>query len=267
MPLEKVNVVAYKLGENIRLKNFAASYNGVIYSSSSTEVLIQRGLNSFISVQNYGEVAFSDCEEVTIKEFMHLLAPFVESPNPKGIEYKEDFLIEKTAAAPKSAVLDYFSELSQNLLLETGKYTKELELSGKLLITKKTLIKFIGRTLNTQSRIIDNLYFLDAPDTVWDNEYLAKINDGLALTFKLRPRFREVEYTLANSDNSLRTLAQIIQTRESNKMELVIIFLILFEVLNVIVEWFLPKRGRLWEKTSRCTNGLQQPTISRFWVH
>ena len=94
MPLEKVNVVAYKLGENIRLKNFAASYNGVIYSSSSTEVLIQRGLNSFISVQNYGEVAFSDCEEVTIKEFMHLLAPFVESPNPKGIEYKEDFLIE-----------------------------------------------------------------------------------------------------------------------------------------------------------------------------
>jgi uncharacterized Rmd1/YagE family protein len=266
MPLEKVNVVAYKLGENIRLKNFIASYNGVIYSSSSTEVLIQRGLNSFISVQNYGEVAFSDCDEAAIKEFMHLLAPFVESPNPKGIEYKEDFLIEinpgeklkfdyNSIQVPEinadvikivmlnvsqSAVLDYFSELSQNLLLETGKYTKELELSGKLHITKKVLLKFIGRTLNTQSRIIDNLYFLDAPDTVWDNEYLAKINDGLALTFKLRPRFREVEYTLANSDNCLRMLAQIIQTRESNKMELVIIFLILFEVLNLIVEWFLP---------------------------
>ncbi|MEY3442679.1 MAG: hypothetical protein RLZZ519_960 [Bacteroidota bacterium] len=266
MPSEKVNVVAYKLGENIRLKNFTSTYNGVIYSSSSTEVLIQRGLNSFISVQNYGEVAFSDCDEAVIKEFMNLLAPFVESPNPKGIEYKEDFLIEinpgeklkfdyNSIQVPEinadvikivmlnvsqSAVLDYFSELSQNLLLETGKYTKELELSGKLHITKKTLMKFIGRTLNTQSRIIDNLYFLDAPDTVWDNEYLAKINDGLALTFKLRPRFREVEYTLANSDNSLRTLSQIIQTRESNKMELVIIFLILFEVLNLIVEWFLP---------------------------
>lgn len=266
MPSEKVNVVAYKLGENIRLKNFTSTYNGVIYSSSSTEVLIQRGLNSFISVQNYGEVAFSDCDDAVIKEFMRLLAPFVESPIPKGVEYKEDFLIEINAGeklkfdynsiqvpeinadvikivmlnVSQSAVLDYFSELSQNLLLETGKYTKELELSGKLHITKKTLMKFIGRTLNTQSRIIDNLYFLDAPDTVWDNEYLAKINDGLALTFKLRPRFREVEYTLANSDNSLRTLAQIIQTRESNKMELVIIFLILFEVLNVIVEWFLP---------------------------
>lgn len=265
--MEKVNIVAYKLGENIRLKNFTSAYKGAIYSSASTEILIQRGPNSFISVQSYGEIAFSDCDEGTIKEFIAMLAPFVERPTPKGVEYREDLLIEVNPGeklkfdynslqvpeinadvikivmlnVSQSAVLDYFTELSRNLLLETGKYTRELELTGKLHITKRTLMKFIGRTLNTQSRIIDNLYFLDAPDTVWDNEYLSKINDGLALTFKLRPRFREVEYTLSNSDNSLRTLAQIIQTRVSHKMELVIIFLILFEVLNAMVEWFFPR--------------------------
>ena len=95
-------------------------------------------------------------------------------------------------------------------------------------------MKVIGKTLNTQNRIVDNLYFLDAPDTVWENEYLSQINSGLSKIFKTKTRFREVEYTLRIIDNNLRSFAQLVQHRDSNKMEVIIIFLILFEVLNAI---------------------------------
>jgi len=95
-------------------------------------------------------------------------------------------------------------------------------------------MKFIGKTQMTQNRIIDNLYFLDAPDTVWENEYLSQINNGLSKIFKMKTRFREVEYTLHIIDNNLRTFAQLVQHRDSSKMELIIIFLILFEVLNAL---------------------------------
>jgi required for meiotic nuclear division protein 1 len=262
MNLEKVNIVAYKLGENIRLKQFAAAYPESIHSSSPIEVFIQRGDHSFISVQIHGEIAFSNCDDPTIQHFIEIVGEFVERPITGGKEYKEDFIIEVDPAqklkfdfnsiqvpelnadvikivmlnVSQSTVLDYFTELSEALLMETGKYTRELELTGKLHITKSMLMKFIGKTLNTQSRIIDNLYFLDGPDTVWEDEYLSKINDGLALTFKLKTRFRELEYTLTNSDNTLRTLAQLIQNREGKRMELIIIFLILFEVLNLILD-------------------------------
>ena len=134
----------------------------------------------------------------------------------------------------QSVLLDYFTALSQDFLNETAKFSRELELRGKLSIPKTKLMKFIGKTLNTQNRIIDSLYFLDAPDTVWENEYLSQINNGLSRTFNLKTRFREIEYTLKIIDNNLRTFAQLVQHRESNKMELIIIFLIFFEILNAL---------------------------------
>lgn len=264
MLLQKVKIVAYRLGENIHLKNFKGAYEGSILSSTLTEVFIKKGEYSYIYIQNYGEVAFSNCDESTINEFIFFLKRFVDAPVLPGKEYKEDFLIEvnpdhklnfeyNSIQVPEinadvikiamlnvsqSVVLDYFTELSQNLLQETAQFTKELELRGKLSISKTKLMKFIGKILNIQNRITDNLYFLDAPDTVWDIEYLSQINNGLSGMFNLKTRFREVEYTLKIIDNNLRTFAQLVQHRDSNKMEWIIIFLILFEVLNALVGRF-----------------------------
>ncbi len=261
MLLQKVKIIAYQLGRNIHLTGFKAAYRGAVYSSTATEVFIKKGGTSFIYVQNYGEVAFSDCSEKEIQEFIAFIQPFIESPVIHGKEYKEDFVIEvrpdhklnfdynfikvpvvnaeviKIAMlnVSQSVVLDYFTDLSQNLLAETARFTQELEQRGKLSISKTSLMKFIGKTQNTQNRIIDNLYFLDAPDAVWDIEYLSQINTGLSRIFNLKTRFREVEYMLKIIDNNLRTFAQLVQHRDSNKMELIIIFLIFFEVLNALI--------------------------------
>jgi required for meiotic nuclear division protein 1 len=258
--LPKIKIVAYQLGENIYLKNFKSSYIGSVYSSSSTEVFIKKGEYSYIYVQNYGEVAFSNCDESTIKEFINYIRQFVDSPVSLGKEYKEDFIIElipeqtlkfeyNSIQVPEinadvikiamlnvsqSVVLDYYTEFSQALLLETSRFIQELEMRGKLSISKPNLMKFIGKTLRTQNRIIDNIYFLDAPDTVWDIEYLSKINDGLSSTFKLKTRFREVEYTLKIIENNLNTFSQLVQHRDSTKLEWIIIILILFEILQAL---------------------------------
>jgi uncharacterized Rmd1/YagE family protein len=260
MPLQRVKIVAYLLGKNIHLKNFKEAYQGSIHSGTSTELFIQKGETSFIYIQNYGELAFSDCTDDQINEYIALIMPFVDGRVSKGKEYKEDFIIEVNPGhalkfdynfiqvpeinadvikiamlnVSQSVVLDYFMELSQNQLTETDTFSRELEQRGKLGISKTKLMKVIGKTINTQNRIVDNLYFLDAPDTVWENQYLSQINSGLSKIFKTKTRFREVEYTLRIIDNNLRTFAQLVQHRDSNKMEVIIIFLILFEVLNAL---------------------------------
>ena len=90
MPLQKIRLVAYQLGEKIHLKNFKAAYEGTIYSSSSTEVFIKKEDSSYIYVQNSGEIAFSDCDENTINEFIDLVMRFVDAPVLQGKEYKEN---------------------------------------------------------------------------------------------------------------------------------------------------------------------------------
>ena len=258
--MQNVKIVAYRLGENINLKKFKEAYTGKIYSSSLAEVFIKKGDLSYIYVQNYGEVAFSDCDEKTIREFIATITPFIDLPIAPDKEFKEDFVVsvdhgqsitfeynsmqvpEVNADVIKivmlnvnqSVVLDYFTDLCQIILYDTTKYTNELELCGKVGISKVKLMKLIGKTLNIQNRITDNLYFLDAPDTVWDNEYLSKIDTGLSKTFNLKTRFKEVEYTLKIIDNNQKIFAQLVQHRDANKLEWVIILLIFFEVVNTV---------------------------------
>jgi len=249
------------LGESINLQKVREAYPGTVSVGSLSEVFIRKGEYAYVYVQNYGEVAFSNCDENTIKEFIASVLPFVDSPALPGKEYKEDFIISvapgqslsfeyNSIQVPdinadvikivmlnvnQSVVLDYFTELCQNILYETTRYTHELELRGKVGISKTKLMKLIGKTLNIQNRITDNLYFLDAPDTVWDMEHLSEINAGLSKTFNLKTRFREVEYTLKIIENNQRTFAQLVQHRDANKLEWIIILLIFLEVVNTLI--------------------------------
>jgi len=34
------------------------------------------------------------------------------------------------------------------------------------------MMKFIGKSLNTKNKIVDNLYIFDSPDIAWDNKTL-----------------------------------------------------------------------------------------------
>ncbi len=257
--MQHVKIAAYRLGESIRLKNLAAAYKGTIYSSCPTDILIKRNESSYIYVQHYGEVSFSDCDERTVADFITFTKQFTD--NLSGNIIKEDFVIEINSGlklhfgynsmqvpelnadvvkivllnVSQSVVLDHFTDLAQKLLAETVTLTHQLEQTGKISTSKTELMKFIGKTLNIQNRITDNLYFLDAPDTVWEEEYLAEINTGLSRTFHLKTRFKEVDYTMKTIDSNLTIFAQLVQHRDANKLEWIIILLIFFEALHAVL--------------------------------
>ena len=80
MILQKIKIVAYWLGGNIDIKKLKQVYVGKIHSGSSTEIFIKKGDCSYICVQNYGDVSFSDCDEKSILEFISFLKPFIDVP-------------------------------------------------------------------------------------------------------------------------------------------------------------------------------------------
>jgi len=135
----------------------------------------------------------------------------------------------------QSVALDYYHGVSENLLTEVKGFANQLELTGKLKISRKNMMRFIGRALNTQNEIAENIYIFDAPELVWDNEYLDKLHQGLMKHFDLRVRYNEIEYTLRIIEDNLSVFREIIHQRESSILEYIIIILILVEVFDLII--------------------------------
>lgn len=260
MSAKNIPIVAFKLGENVQIENLKKAYKGEIYASSPFEVFIQLGEYSFICIQRNGEIACSDCDELIVSNFIEFTIEFIDIPINSTTILKKKFTIEFKIDAPQkflynslqtpkinveiiqiillnvnqSICLDYFTKVTSEMLIKTKIFSKELEIRGKLKISKSNLMKFIGETLYIQNQFVDVIYHNDEPQNSWNDESLMILNERLSKTFKLKQRFREVECTLKIIDLNLKTFAQFIQHRENHKMEWVIIILIFCELLNII---------------------------------
>ncbi len=111
-----------------------------------------------------------------------------------------------------------------------------MKLKSKLDISGKNLKKYIGKTLNLKNRIAENLYIFDSPPETWEDEQLNKIDVGLKKTFDLQERFRNISEGLQIIKDNLELFKDILQYRNSNMLEWIIIILIAVEVLNLLLD-------------------------------
>jgi len=257
-----IRIIAYQIAENINIRKFKSEYTGNLITSSSFELFYQQK-EGYIYILNYGVVVFANIEEIERSNFVQHLKTY--SNNILDTRHQEDFIIEKSEnknlnfsynsisvpeintdlirivllQVAQSTALDFYLEKSQQLLSDISGFTHELESKGKLNATRKSLLKFIGRTINTKNRIIDDLYVIDSPPVVWENELLGKVNDGLAKTFDINIRYREIEYMLKGIEDTLAILIDLVEARNSHTLEWIIIILILIEVVDMVITKFI----------------------------
>ena len=257
-----LKVEAFQIAEQINIKKFRYNYKQTPIQSSSTELYYSELKGRFISVFGYGVVVLAGYSTVEISEFVVFIKQYCE--DIITTEIKEDFTLIENKSQPfklnyhsievptvthqvvqivmlniaQSVSLDFYETLGESILSETSMLTKELEAKGSLSISKKNLLKFIGRALNVKNSIIDNLYIFDAPDIVWESEYLAKIDDALKKALDLKMRYREIDYKLKIVQENLTLFTDLLQNNKSNRMELIVIILILIEVIHLVVGYF-----------------------------
>jgi uncharacterized Rmd1/YagE family protein len=218
--------------------------------------------DQFIYVFKYGVVCFLNYDSIRITSFLQLIEPYCR--NLFETSLSEEFQIETGAAEYKlgynkieiispdvdvlrlimlnvsqSVSLDYYLELTNKLLEETNYHTQILEKRGRLDISGKNLKKYIGKTLILKNRIAENLYIFDSPPETWEDEQLNKIDVGMKRTFDLQERFRNISEGLQIIKDNLELFKDILQYRNSNMLEWIIIILIAVEVLNLIFEKLL----------------------------
>jgi uncharacterized Rmd1/YagE family protein len=256
-----IRILAYQIAENTNIRKFKAEYTGLLINSNSFE-LFYKYKDGYIFVLNYGVVVFANIDDVESSSFISLLEKY--SVNHLSTRLQEDFMIEKKEIiqpefsynslsvneinedviriamlqVSQSLALDFYQEAAQQLFDNSVILTNQLEEFGRLKVSKRTLLKFIGKTLNTKNRIIDNLYIFDTPPVVWENEFLGKVNDGLTQTFDISIRFRELEYMLKRVESNLTVFVELTNAKESKRLEWIVIILIFIEILHLFFNRF-----------------------------
>jgi uncharacterized Rmd1/YagE family protein len=121
--------------------------------------------------------------------------------------------------------------LTDDLISSSKHYILQLEKQGKISISKTNLLKYIGKVLNVKNSIIDNLYILDDPNLVWDNEELNLLNRNLKANFDINTRFKDLDYRLQIVEDNLTLFTDVLNVRESSKLEWLIVILIFIEIV------------------------------------
>ena len=252
-----LSVKAFQIADSLDIRGFKEGFKAEVVYHDSDEIFFKVDGDAYIYVFKYGVVCFLNYPEKLIEVFFKLILPFSRNifvhrlieefsiePNAKENIFGYNKIEIKNAEAntfrlimlnvSQSVALDYYSDQTNILLKETNYHTLILEKKGRLDISGKVLIKFIGKTLNLKNRIAENLYIFDSPDETWEDENLNKIDLGLKKTFDLQERFRNIQEGLKIVTENLELFKDIMQYRYSNFMEWIIIILIMVEVLNVL---------------------------------
>ncbi len=255
---KKIKLTALLVANQLDLKGIKTFLELKPLADSSSELFYSFGQDKFQYYFNYGVVVLTGYSEEEIKLAIKTVLPYLKSPSSNWlrddheIEVKEgemifefdqlvvnrlDVKVIRIAMfnLAQSVALDHYHEVTENLLAEIRSFTNHLEATGKVSISRKNMLKFIGKALNTQNDIADNIYIFDAPELVWDDEYLDKLHKGLMKHFDLRVRFSEIEYTLRIIEDNLDVFREISNQRESNTLEWIIIALILVEVFDLFI--------------------------------
>jgi required for meiotic nuclear division protein 1 len=256
---ETVKLTAFLVANQLDIKGIKAFLDIKPLADSSSELFYGFGGAKYQQYFNYGVIVFSGYTEEEMKWGIKTVFNFQK--NPLASWLRDEFQIragdgrevlfefnevvlgrldEKVIRIAmlnlaQSVALDYYHDVGENLLTEVKGFANELERTGKLKISRKNMMRFLGKALNTQNDIAENIYIFDAPDQVWDDEHLDKLHQGLMKHFDLRIRFSEIEYTLRIIEDNLTVFREIIHQRESNILEYIIIILILVEVFDLLI--------------------------------
>ena len=260
MEEKQLLIDAFYIGQDLSLKKLRSDFTATLICETESELFYRLPDERYLYVFDYGVVVFANTPDVEMSQTLRLLQNYIPQaltekfrdthtvhvrPRAKKVTYSfnelyvpqlsEDTLKVIMLNAAQSVALDYYAKESEKLLSEVRHFTDQLEQTGTMKISRKNMLKFIGKALNNKNQITENLYLFDHPDLVWEDEYLDAVNAATVKLFDLPLRFKEIEYTFKIIEDNLSIFRELYMHRESSIMEWIIIVLILIEVVDLFV--------------------------------
>jgi uncharacterized Rmd1/YagE family protein len=251
----QINAHALQIGDRIN----TAGFEGEILSSAP--LAVRAGSNGLAVVFRYGAAVFIGMspeeetgflERLRVRTFGKIAPPEeewakiqvakeAEEPIPVGgpILVKEislERLLVVSDALAKSVVLGRDEKEVTNVFDTIEPFADELATLGKTSKNRTDLLKLLGNALLVQHRVSGRVAAGEKPDVLWDRPDLERLYARLEDEYELSERVETLNRKLTVIADTASTLADIIDTKRSLRLEIIVVILIAFEIVITFYE-------------------------------
>jgi uncharacterized Rmd1/YagE family protein len=156
-----------------------------------------------------------------------------------------DFSLERllvvSDALAKSVVLGRDEREVANVFDTIEPFARELARSGRTSRNRTDLLKLMGNALLVQHRVSGRVAVGEKPDVLWDRPDLERLYARLEDEYELSERVETLNRKLSVIADTATTLADIIDTKRSLRLEIIVVFLIAFEIVITFYEIYARK--------------------------
>jgi required for meiotic nuclear division protein 1 len=253
--IQQLSAHALQIGDRIN----TAGFEGQVLSN--TPLALRVGTNGTAVMFRYGVVVFIGLTADEEAEFLERLQPRTfgrispheeewakiqiakeaEEPIPVGgpilvREFSLERLLVISDALAKSVVLGRDEREVANVFDTIEPFARELARFGKTSRNRTDLLKLMGNALLVQHRVSGRVAVGEKPDVLWDRPDLERLYARLEDEYELSERVETLNRKLAVIADTATTLADIIDAKRTLRLELIVIFLIAFEIVVTAYE-------------------------------
>ena len=164
-----------------------------------------------------------------------------EEPIPVGgpilvREVPPERLLVVSDALAKSVVLGRDEREVTNVFDPIEPFARELATFGKTSRNRTDLLKLMGNALLVQHRLSGRVAVGENPPVLWDRPDLERLYARLEDEYELSERAETLNRKLEVIADTASRLADIVDTKRSLRLEIIVIFLIAFEIVITFYE-------------------------------
>ena len=115
-------------------------------------------------------------------------------------------------------------------------FAKELADHGRTRRDRKAVLRLIGNALLVQQRVSGRVAIGEKPDALWERPDLERLYARLEDEYELNERVDTLNRKLAVVAEIANTLSDLIDTRRSLRLELIVIVLIALEIVGMLYQ-------------------------------
>jgi uncharacterized Rmd1/YagE family protein len=249
-PAPTLNAHALQIADRINTAGFegevlSATPLAVRIGESGMAVVFRYGVVVFIGISAEAEANFlarlksrlfgliSPHEEETAKV---QVAREAEEAIPVGgpvlvREFSLERLLIVADALAKSVVLGRGERELANVFDTIEPFARELATLGRTSRNRAAMLKLLGEALLVQHRVSGRVAVGEKPDVLWDRPDLERLYARLEDEYELSERVDTLNRKLSVIAETATTLADIIDTKRSLRLEIIVVILIAFEIV------------------------------------
>jgi required for meiotic nuclear division protein 1 len=246
----RVTAHALQVGDRINTMGFEGEALSAVplairVSKTGIAVLFRYGVAVLIGLSSEDEIAFLQKltpriggafarfeEETATVELVNEAEDQVQAGGPIQIrEMLPERLLVIADVLAKSVVLARDEREVAKVFEVIEPFARELADHGRTRRDRKGVLRLIGNALLMQQTVSGRVAIGEKPDALWDRPDLERLYARLEDEYELRERVDTLNRKLAVVAETANTLADLIDTRRSLRLELIVVVLIAFEIV------------------------------------